>query len=317
MRPPPRASGLDSVILGEQFYFFTVVLMWLIHVGFMTYETGVARRKNALATAMKNILTIAVVTPSFYYFGWWIYNCNMPGLPIGPNSTDFTAVVVSGRDPVVGHLRAEPDEQHQPRLLPRLPALLVDDGVDHVRGAARAGAALGLPGARRAARLGRLDPRRRLGLELRRLADAALRLPRLDRLGGGARRLRRLHARRALQPRAADRQVHEGGPGAHLQTPQHPYDPDGADADLHRLLRLLRRLPGDRLDHLPRLGEHLPQPDDPGIDRDDHHLRLRGRLHRRLLRQPRRPVLDRLRRPRRRDQRLRRAPTSTRRRSAT
>ena len=86
-RSPPRASGLDSVILGEQFYFFTVVLMWLIHVGFMTYETGVARRKNALATAMKNILTIAVVTPSFYYFGWWIYNCNMPGLPIGPNST--------------------------------------------------------------------------------------------------------------------------------------------------------------------------------------------------------------------------------------
>ena len=82
-----EALGLDSIILGEQFYFFTVVLMWLIHVGFMTYETGVARRKNALATAMKNILTIAVVTPSFYYFGWWIYNCNMPGIgPIGPST---------------------------------------------------------------------------------------------------------------------------------------------------------------------------------------------------------------------------------------
>ena len=78
---PAESLGLDSVILGEQFYFFTVVLMWLIHVGFMTYETGVARRKNALATAMKNILTIAVVTPSFYYFGWWIYNCNMSGFP--------------------------------------------------------------------------------------------------------------------------------------------------------------------------------------------------------------------------------------------
>ncbi len=94
-----EALGLDSIILGEQFYFFTVVLMWLIHVGFMTYETGVARRKNALATAMKNILTIAVVTPSFYYFGWWIYNCNMPGLPIGPNSTDFTAVSCQGGIP--------------------------------------------------------------------------------------------------------------------------------------------------------------------------------------------------------------------------
>ena len=85
-------AALDSVILGEQFYFFTVVLMWLIHAGFMTYEAGVVRRKNVLATAMKNILTIAVVTPTFYYVGWWIYNCNQPGLPIGPNSTDFTAV---------------------------------------------------------------------------------------------------------------------------------------------------------------------------------------------------------------------------------
>ena len=83
---PVEAQNLDAVILGEQFYFFTVVLMWLIHVGFMSYEAGVVRRKNVLATAMKNILTIAVVTPSFYYFGWWIYNCNQPGLPIGPNS---------------------------------------------------------------------------------------------------------------------------------------------------------------------------------------------------------------------------------------
>jgi Ammonium Transporter Family len=81
----------DSLIIGEQYYFFTVVLMWLIHAGFMSYETGIARKKNALATAMKNILTIAVVTPTFYYFGWWIYNCNQPGLPIGPNSSDFTA----------------------------------------------------------------------------------------------------------------------------------------------------------------------------------------------------------------------------------
>jgi ammonium transporter, Amt family len=91
--------ALDSVILGETFYFFTVAVMWLIHVGFMSYETGVARRKNALATAMKNILTIAVVTPSFYYFGWWIYNCNQPGLPIGPNSSDFTSVACQGGIP--------------------------------------------------------------------------------------------------------------------------------------------------------------------------------------------------------------------------
>ena len=95
-----ESQVLDSVILGEQFYFFTVVLMWLIHAGFMTYEAGVVRRKNVLATAMKNILTIAVVTPTFYYVGWWIYNCNQPGFPpIGPNSSDFTSVACQGGIP--------------------------------------------------------------------------------------------------------------------------------------------------------------------------------------------------------------------------
>jgi len=62
--------SLDSQILTEQFYFWTVVIMWLIHVGFMAYEGGAARRKNIMSTAMKNILVIAVVTPTFYYFGW-------------------------------------------------------------------------------------------------------------------------------------------------------------------------------------------------------------------------------------------------------
>ena len=73
--------SLDSQILAEQFYFFTVVIMWLIHVGFMAYEGGASRRKNVMSTAMKNILTIAVVTPSFYYFGWYIYGCFQHGGP--------------------------------------------------------------------------------------------------------------------------------------------------------------------------------------------------------------------------------------------
>jgi Amt family ammonium transporter len=84
-----RQITLDSLVLMEVFYFFTVVVMWLIHVGFMAYEAGVARRKNIMSTAMKNILTIAVVTPSFYYFGWYIYGCFQPGGPaqghIGPD----------------------------------------------------------------------------------------------------------------------------------------------------------------------------------------------------------------------------------------
>jgi ammonia channel protein AmtB len=72
---------LDSQVLTEVFYFYTVVIMWLIHVGFMAYEAGAARRKNIMSTAMKNILTIAVVTPTFYYFGWYIYGCFEEGWP--------------------------------------------------------------------------------------------------------------------------------------------------------------------------------------------------------------------------------------------
>jgi Amt family ammonium transporter len=96
---PAESLTRDSAILGEQFYFFTVILMWLIHAGFMSYEAGVARRKNVMATAMKNILTIAVVTPTMYYVGWWVYNCNQPGLPIGPSSSDFTSVACQGGIP--------------------------------------------------------------------------------------------------------------------------------------------------------------------------------------------------------------------------
>ena len=102
LREAASAEGqaLDSAILGEQFYFWTVVVMWLIHVGFMTYEAGSVRRKNVMATAMKNLLTIAAVTPTFYYVGWWIYNCNQPGFPpIGPNSSDFTSAVCGGGIP--------------------------------------------------------------------------------------------------------------------------------------------------------------------------------------------------------------------------
>jgi ammonium transporter, Amt family len=89
---PAQGLTQDSAVLAEQFYFWTVVLMWLIHAGFMSYEAGVARRKNVMATAMKNILTIAVVTPTFYYFGWMIYNCAQPGTAISPGSSDFTSV---------------------------------------------------------------------------------------------------------------------------------------------------------------------------------------------------------------------------------
>ena len=173
-----EAQTLDSAILGEQFYFWTVVLMWLIHAGFMTYEAGVARRKNVMATAMKNILTIAAVTPTFYYFGWWIYNCNQPGLPIGPNSSDFTAAACQGGIPWSDAFG--PNLTNNINLIFFLAFLLFSWTTSRRSCPGRlpgARAAVRLPGAGGAARLGRLDPRRRLGLERRRLDDAALRLP--------------------------------------------------------------------------------------------------------------------------------------------
>ena len=131
----------DSLIIGEQFYFFTVVLMWLIHAGFMSYETGVARKKNAMATAMKNILTIAVVTPTLLLLRLVDLQLQ-PARPADrPELDRLHRGRLPGRHPVVRRLRPEPDEQHQPDLLPGVPALLLDDGVDHVRRPHRARAA--------------------------------------------------------------------------------------------------------------------------------------------------------------------------------
>ena len=238
---------LDSKVLAEQFYFFTVVIMWLIHAGFMAYEAGVARRKNIMATALKNILTIAVVTPAFYYFGWWIYGCLERGfVPTDPNggylvggSFDLSAFCKSTHRLERQH-GAEPADNitgvfwaafllfswttgsiMSGALIERVRLsayLLLDDGP----------------------RLRGLDPRRRLGLERRRLARDRVRLPRRDRLGRRARRRGRLHARRAVPARAAHRQVHERRAGAVVPAAQPASDPAGADADLHGLLRLLR-----------------------------------------------------------------------------
>ena len=123
--------------------------MWLIHVGFMTYETGVARRKNALATAMKNILTIAVVTPTLLLLRLVDLQLQPARiLPIGPNSTDFTSVACQGGIPwsdIFG-----PNLTNNINLVFFLAFLLfsLDDRLDHVGRAARARAALGVPGAR-------------------------------------------------------------------------------------------------------------------------------------------------------------------------
>ena len=61
------------VIFTEFYYWLTVVLMFLIHVGFCMYEVGASRYKNHVHTLMKNTMLIPLVTVTFFFFGWWIY----------------------------------------------------------------------------------------------------------------------------------------------------------------------------------------------------------------------------------------------------
>ncbi|HET7715556.1 MAG TPA: ammonium transporter [Bauldia sp.] len=74
--------GAIQILFTEVYYWVTVVFMFLIHVGFCVYEVGVSRRKNHLATLMKNAMVIPVVSVTFYLFGWWLYSAmvNGPGI---------------------------------------------------------------------------------------------------------------------------------------------------------------------------------------------------------------------------------------------
>ncbi|MCV2401907.1 ammonium transporter [Marinomonas sp. C2222] len=64
----------------EVFYWWCTAIMVMIHAGFLAYEMGASRSKNALAAGVKNILALAVIIPTFYLFGWWIYNAFPTGL---------------------------------------------------------------------------------------------------------------------------------------------------------------------------------------------------------------------------------------------
>jgi len=77
--------GALTVIFTEFYYWVTVPMMFLIHVGFCMYEVGASRRKNHIHTLMKNTMLIPLVTVTFYFFGWWIYFAfpNGPGIAGG------------------------------------------------------------------------------------------------------------------------------------------------------------------------------------------------------------------------------------------
>lgn len=67
------SAGVTGTTFAETFYFVSIPIMVLIHAGFLAYEMGASRTKNALASGIKNILAFAFIIPTFYYAGWWIY----------------------------------------------------------------------------------------------------------------------------------------------------------------------------------------------------------------------------------------------------
>jgi ammonia channel protein AmtB len=80
-------SNTTNTMFAETYYYLSIPLMVLIHVGFLAYEMGASRVKNVLSSGVKNILAFAFMIPTFYFFGWWVYWGFPTGWPgaAGPN----------------------------------------------------------------------------------------------------------------------------------------------------------------------------------------------------------------------------------------
>ncbi|MEI4473030.1 ammonium transporter [Frigidibacter sp. MR17.24] len=78
-----QALATVNTLNTEIFYWWCTALMLAIHAGFLAYEMGASRAKNALASGIKNLLAFAFLIPGFYYVGWWIYNAFPAGIVPG------------------------------------------------------------------------------------------------------------------------------------------------------------------------------------------------------------------------------------------
>ena len=164
-----------TVVFTEFYYWVTIVMMFLIHVGFCLYEVGVSRRRNHIKTLLKNTMAIPLVTVTFYFFGWWIYFAfpNGPGFTGGmtaaPWATPWSPLMathLSGANARRRH-RCRHGRLLAPaerRVLGRLPALLDHHGLDHFGRHHRAGPLRRILAHCGADRLGHVDPRCLLGL---------------------------------------------------------------------------------------------------------------------------------------------------------
>jgi ammonium transporter, Amt family len=313
-------NNLDALttVFTEFYYWVTVVIMFLIHVGFCMYEVGASRRRNHLHTLMKNTMLIPLVTITFFFFGWWIYwafpngpfiyqgellweaaASNARGRPTWPPTSTTASPACSGlrsccsRGPPPRSCRARSSSASVGRLL------------DH----------------RGDDRLGDLDHRCRLGLapegwmvKLLGYHDAYASGVIHGIAGGTA-----LGVLVVLGPRIG--KFRADGTSRESAAAQSLAGDARAVPDLHRLLGLLRGV--QRADHLPEgIGGEITgatwtatniylAPDDA----QRHHLQLPhvavGRAHGGLCRLARQSVLDLFGRPRRGSSRRRPATTCT------
>ena len=107
-----------TTVFTEFYYWLTVPLMFLIHVGFCMYEVGASRRRNHMHTLMKNSMIIPLVTVTFFYFGWWLYWA----VPNGPFITGgLETATAAANTPFLLH--PTPEQLHR-RGVGRFPARL-------------------------------------------------------------------------------------------------------------------------------------------------------------------------------------------------
>ncbi len=100
--------GALTVVFTEFYYWITVPLMFLIHVGFCMYEVGASRNKNKLHTLLKNTMLMPLVTITFFFFGWWIYFA-FPQVPFGDGGLTAAPNAVPWSELMGTHLGGNPE----------------------------------------------------------------------------------------------------------------------------------------------------------------------------------------------------------------
>lgn len=101
------ANGTGNTVAAETYYYLTIPLMILIHVGFLGYEMGASRMKNVLASGIKNILAFAFMIPTFFFCGWFIYwafptGFTMSAGPNGISGLEYALAVANPAGEVMG-----------------------------------------------------------------------------------------------------------------------------------------------------------------------------------------------------------------------